>query len=82
MEDADDSASDDESDRRPSAAASARAERAALAATGGGKVNGVELDSERGARYEVEVTKRDGSTVDVRLSGDFKVVATDADAGG
>ena len=75
-------ASDDEGDRKPSSSATARAKQAALAATGGGKVNGVELDNERGARYEVEVAKRDGSTVDVRLDGAFKVVATDADTGG
>ena len=44
----------------------ARASAAALKATGGGTVNATERDSEKGATFEVEVTKPDGSTVDVR----------------
>ena len=44
-----------------------KGEVAALAETGGGRVNAVERDSEHGATWEVEVTKLDGSTVDVRL---------------
>ena len=59
--------------------AKARAEKAALAATGGGKVNESELDNENGATYEVEVTKPDGSQVDVRLDDSFKVVVVEAD---
>src|ERR1700712_3614174 len=54
--------------------AKAKAERDALAETGGGKVNQTELDNENGATYEVEVAKTDGSQVDVRLDGSFKVV--------
>src|SRR4051794_13409852 len=42
-------------------AAKARAEKAALAETGGGKVNQTELDNENGATYEVEVGKPDGT---------------------
>ena len=57
-----------------------RASAAALKATGGGEVNQTEYDSEQGATYEVEVTKPDGSTVDVRLDGAFKVVAIDGDS--
>jgi uncharacterized membrane protein YkoI len=56
-----------------------QAKTAALDATGGGKVNSVESDSENGATYEVEVTKPDGATVDVRLDGDFKVVVIEGD---
>jgi uncharacterized membrane protein YkoI len=56
-----------------------RAKAAALKATGGGKVNATERDSEQGATYEVEVTKPDGSTVDVRLDSNFAVVAIDGD---
>ena len=41
---------------------------AALRATGGGTANAVERDGER-RRWEVEVTKPDGQTVDVRLAG-------------
>jgi uncharacterized membrane protein YkoI len=56
-----------------------RASAAALNATGGGKVNETEYDSEKGATYEVEVRKPDGSQVDVRLDGSFKVIAIDGD---
>ena len=60
------------------------ATRAALEATGGGTANSVETDSEDGATYEVEVTRPDGSTVDVRLDDQFRVVVIegDGDAGG
>jgi uncharacterized membrane protein YkoI len=61
-------------------AAKARAEKAALAETGGGKVNQTELDNENGATYEVEVAKTDGSTVDVRLDGAFKLVVAEPDS--
>ena len=60
--------------------AKARAETAALAATGGGKVNQTELDNENGATYEVEVAKTDGSQVDVRLDDAFKVVVIESDS--
>src|SRR4029450_2413110 len=55
-----------------------RASAAALKATGGGQVNQTEYDSEQGATYEVEVTKPDGSTLDVRLDGAFKRVHLEA----
>jgi len=57
-----------------------RAVAAALAATGGGKANAVELDNEKGATWEVEVAKTDGTTVDVRLDAKYAVVAIDGDA--
>ncbi len=57
-----------------------RAEKAALAATGGGKVNQTELDNENGATYEVEVTKPDGKTVDVRLDDQYGLVVIDGDS--
>jgi len=56
-----------------------RAEKAALAETGGGKVTDTERDSENGATYEVEVTKDGGGQVDVRLDDQFKVVAAEPD---
>ena len=59
-----------------------QAKQAALAATGGGRVNSVESDSEDGATYEVEVTKPDGSTVDVRLDEAFAVVVIEGDGEG
>lgn len=57
-----------------------RAINAALDHLGGGSANGVELDSEQGATYEVEVTKTDGSVVDVRLDENFGVVAVEGDS--
>ena len=56
------------------------ATRAALRATGGGTANSVETDSENGATYEVEVTKTDGETVDVRLDENYKVVVIEGDS--
>ena len=56
-----------------------RASKAALAETGGGKVTDSERDGENGATYEVEVTKDDGSQVDVRLDDRFKPVAVEPD---
>ncbi len=58
-----------------------QATKAALDATGGGTANSVETDSENGATYEVEVTKPDGSTVDVRLDDSFEVVVIEGDSG-
>jgi uncharacterized membrane protein YkoI len=55
------------------------AKKAALEATGGGTANSVETDSENGATYEVEVTKPDGRTVDVRLDKDYNVVVIEGD---
>jgi hypothetical protein len=57
-----------------------RARAAALRVTGGGVANAVERDSEKGATYEVEVTRTDGSTVDVRLDGSFNLVTVDGDS--
>ena len=53
---------------------------AALAATGGGRANSVELDGEDGATWEVEVTKPDGATVDVRLDEAYAVVVIEGDS--
>lgn len=57
-----------------------KATAAALAATNGGHANAVELDSENGATWEVEVTRTDGTTVDVRLDDNYKVVVIEGDA--
>jgi hypothetical protein len=56
------------------------AKAAALAITGGGKANAVERDSEQGATYEVEVTKPNGKTVDVRLDASYNLVTVDGDS--
>lgn len=56
-----------------------RAANTALEATGGGTANAVEKDTEDGASWEVEVTKTDGTTVDVRLDENYKVVVIEGD---
>ena len=66
------------SDRPVSAEIAARARDAAAAETGG-KPGSVERDDEKGATYEVEVTKPDGKQADVRLDDQFKVVGVDED---
>jgi uncharacterized membrane protein YkoI len=57
-----------------------RARQAALTHLGGGTANAVERDNEKGATWEVEVTKSDGSTVDVRLDANYKVIVVDGDS--
>jgi len=57
-----------------------RARAAALRITGGGSANAVERDSENGATWEVEVTKPDGSTVDVRLDENYGKVVVEGDS--
>ena len=56
-----------------------KARAAALEITGGGTANSVELDSENGATWEVEVTKPDGATVDVRLDDNYDLVVVEGD---
>ena len=56
------------------------AKQAALEATRGGTANSVETDSENGATYEVEVTKTNGETVDVRLDSNYNVVVIEGDS--
>jgi uncharacterized membrane protein YkoI len=63
-----------------------QASTAALKATGGGKVTQTEVGDEE-SYYEVEVTRADGSQVDVQLDRSFQVVGQkadheDADGGG
>lgn len=66
-------------DERPiTGAALERASAAALAHTGGGRVTDTEVGDEEGY-YEVEVTRDDGSQVDVHLDRDFNVVGTEDD---
>jgi uncharacterized membrane protein YkoI len=75
---------DDEKTDKPIAGqALERAKAVALDHTGGGKVTGTEAGDEEGA-YEVEVTRADGSQVDVHLDKAFNVInqAADADQGG
>lgn len=59
-------------------AALERATAAALAHAGGGRVTDTEVGDEE-SYYEVEVTRDDGTQVDVQLDEDFSVVGTEAD---
>ena len=70
----------DDGDRQLRGPEADRARAAALLATDGGTVNAVERDTENGATYEVEVTRKDGSTVDVRLDGSFDLVVIEDDS--
>jgi len=56
-----------------------RASAAALAETGGGSVTETEAGDEE-SYYEVEVTRDDGSQVDVQLDRQFNVVGQSADS--
>ena len=55
-----------------------RASKVALKEVGGGRVTETEAGDEEGA-YEVEVTKADGSQVDVHLDESFAVIDSKAD---
>ena len=70
---------DDDATERPiTGSALERAGDAALESTGGGRVTDTEVDDEEGY-YEVEVTRDDGSQVDVHLNRDFKVTGDEED---
>jgi len=56
-----------------------KARTAALELLPGGTANSVERDSENGATWEVEVTRADGGTVDVRLDAAYDVVVVEGD---
>src|SRR5215218_7860642 len=56
-----------------------KARAAALAHVGAGQVVGVEREAEGGAVWEVEITRKDGSTVEVALDENYKVVGSGAE---
>ena len=70
----------DDGDENVTGLGADRARAAALAHLGGGKANAVERDSEDGATWEVEVTKSNGETVDVRLDANYGVVVVEGDS--
>jgi uncharacterized membrane protein YkoI len=72
---------DDSTDKAITGSALDRAKSVALDYTGGGKVTGTEAGDEEGA-YEVEVTRDDGSQVDVHLDKSFHVMNAKSDQGG
>jgi uncharacterized membrane protein YkoI len=61
-----------------------KAKSAAIEAVGGGTVTEVERDDGYGTSgfYEVEVTREDGSQLEVHLDGDYDVVGQEADDDG
>jgi uncharacterized membrane protein YkoI len=60
-----------------------KAKSAAVAAVGGGTVTEVERDDGNGTgAFEVEVTREDGSQLEVHLDGDYNVVGQEADEDG
>ena len=69
--------SDDDAGERVTGPAADRAELAALARFPGARVTAVERDGDGAARWEAEVTRADGSTVDVELDRDYRIVAID-----
>jgi hypothetical protein len=70
----------DEGDNGVSGPAAEKATAAALRVTDGGHANAVERDSEDGATWEVEVAKNNGSTVDVRLDQNYRLVVVEGDS--
>jgi uncharacterized membrane protein YkoI len=70
---------DDATDTPISGSALERASDAALEATGGGTVTETETGDEE-SYYEVEVTRDDGSQVDVQLDRGFNVVGQEGDS--
>jgi len=68
-----------ENDKPIPSASIEKASKAALAHTGGGKVTETEVGDEE-SHYEVEVTRDDGSQVDVQLDRGFHVVGAEADS--
>ena len=71
-------AASDDTELPITGAALEQAAAAASAHTGGGRVTGTEVGDEDGF-YEVEVTRDDGSQVDVHLDQGFAVIGTKPD---
>jgi uncharacterized membrane protein YkoI len=69
---------DDAADTPITGTALDKASAVALQSTGGGRVTGTEIRDEEGY-YEVEVTRADGSQVDVHLDRSFHVIGSKAD---
>lgn len=72
--------SGDDADEQATGAGADRARQAALELFPGSRANSVERDSENGATWEVEVTRPDGKTVDVRLDRGYGLVVVEGDS--
>ena len=72
----DDDANDapDADDRALSATERKSAEKAALDAVGGGTITDLDASDDRGEAYEADVRKANGTSWDVTLDSDFKVI--------
>ena len=71
---------DDATEQSITGSALDQASKAALDHTGGGEVTDTEVGDEEGY-YEVEVTREDGSQVDVHLNRDFKPIGDQEEEG-
>jgi hypothetical protein len=71
----------DDDDVRATGPAADRAARTALARFPGARVAAVERDSDGGPPWEVELTRANGTTVDVELDSGYRIVAVDEDRG-
>ena len=71
-------ATGDDSSSQPTGSNIEKAKSIALDHTNGGNVTGTEVGDEEGY-YEVEVTRDDGSQVDVHLDRGFDVLGTEGD---
>jgi uncharacterized membrane protein YkoI len=69
---------DDAAEQPITGASLEKASEAALDHVGGGEVTGTEVGDEEGY-YEVEITRADGSQVDVHLDRGFDVLGTEGD---
>jgi len=74
-------AGDDGPGRPVTGAALDRASSIAIDRVGGGRVTGSELQDEEGY-YEIEVTRGDGSQVDVHLDSHYNVLDASGDGSG
>ena len=72
-------ADDDDTQESITGPALEKASAAALEHTGEGRVTETEVGDEE-SYYEVEVTRPDGSQVDVQLDRDFRVVSSGGDS--
>jgi uncharacterized membrane protein YkoI len=70
---------DDDATEQPISGAALERAKAAALAQEPGRVTGTEVGDEE-SYYEVEVTRPDGSQVDVQLDRDFKVVSSATDS--
>jgi uncharacterized membrane protein YkoI len=69
---------EDAAEQQITGASLEKASEAALDHVGGGEVTGTEVGDEEGY-YEVEITRADGSQVDVHLDRGFDVLGTEGD---